>query len=133
MSIEGEWLMFLENNDVSNYNKSNDNVKNEYAKNEYVKNEYAKNDCLDHAKNDGIDDAKNDDHAFNRLNGSIINLQKMAIPKQDFDKNCSNIYISTKTKILFLNKSLDIFTTFWLLPITDYNKQEKGIIKKQIK
>lgn len=125
MSIEGEWLMFLENNDVSNYNKSNDDAKNEYAKNEY-----AKNDIIDDAKND---DNITHDNAFNRLNGSNINLHKKAIPKQDFDKNCSNIYISTKTKILFLNKSLDIFTTFWLLPITDYNKQEKGIIKKQIK
>jgi TATA-box binding protein (TBP) (component of TFIID and TFIIIB) len=138
MSIEGEWLMFLENNDVSNYNKSNDDAINEYAKNEYVKNEYVKNDIISDGLDDTIDGDKNDDNvthdnAFNRLNGSIINLQKKAIPKQDFGKNCSNIYISTKTKILFLNKSLDIFTTFWLLPITDYNKQEKGIIKKQIK
>ena len=102
MSIDCEWLKFLENNDGT----SGDAVITSEDSNTY--------------------DANGD-----RLNTNN-DLQKH-IPVKDFTKNCSTIYISTKTKILFLNKSLDIFTTFWLLPIVDYNKQEKGIIKKQIK
>ena len=47
---------------------------------------------------------------------------------------CSDIYISTKTKIIYLNKELlDIYSIFWKINIEDYDKQIEGIIKKQIK
>lgn len=47
---------------------------------------------------------------------------------------CSDIYISTKTKIIYLNKELlDIYSIFWNIKIEDYDKQVEGIIKKQIK
>lgn len=46
---------------------------------------------------------------------------------------CSPIYISTKTKILFLNTPVDIKKTFWNIPIMPYASQCCGIIKKQIK
>ena len=46
---------------------------------------------------------------------------------------CSDIYISTKTKIIYLNKELDIYSIFWKIKIEDYDKQIEGIIKKQIK
>ena len=47
---------------------------------------------------------------------------------------CSDIYISTKTKIIYLNKELlDIYSIFWKINIEDYDKQVEGIIKKQIK
>lgn len=44
-----------------------------------------------------------------------------------------DLIISTKTKVLFLNKPIDIFSIFWKIPIIDYWKPEKGVIKKQIK
>jgi hypothetical protein len=43
------------------------------------------------------------------------------------------LIISTKTKVLFLSKPVDIFNIFWKIPIVDYWKPEKGVIKKQIK
>ena len=46
---------------------------------------------------------------------------------------CSPIYISTKTKILFLNTPIDIKKVFWEIPIMPYASQCCGIIKKQIK
>jgi len=47
---------------------------------------------------------------------------------------CSPIYISTKTKISYLNKNeIDIKKVFWDIPILDYSSPEDGIIKKQIK
>jgi hypothetical protein len=52
---------------------------------------------------------------------------------EELEKMCSNIYISTKTKILFLSKTINIFEDFWKIPIIDYNKQIEGITKKQIK
>jgi len=45
----------------------------------------------------------------------------------------SALYISTKTKILFLSTPIDIYDIFWKIPVVDYNSQEDGVIKKQIK
>ena len=46
---------------------------------------------------------------------------------------CSPIYISTKTKISYLNNEIDIKKVFWDIPIMPYSSQTKGIVKKQIK
>jgi hypothetical protein len=46
---------------------------------------------------------------------------------------CEDLYISTKTKVLFLNQKVDIHSIFWKLPIIEYWKPEEGIIKKQMK
>jgi len=46
---------------------------------------------------------------------------------------CEDLYISTTTKVLFLNQPIDIQNIFWEIPITDYWKPESGVIKKQIK
>lgn len=50
-----------------------------------------------------------------------------------FDPKCSNIYISTKSKIIHLNKEINLYELFWKIPIIDYSNKEEGIIKKQIK
>ena len=63
------------------------------------------------------------------------------IPKIDFDipilKNtapiCEELYISTKTKVLYLNQEIDINRIFWLLPIIENWRPGSGIIKKQMK
>ena len=46
---------------------------------------------------------------------------------------CSDIYVSTKTKIVYLNRDIDLNSLFWKLDILPYNSYEDGIIKKQIK
>lgn len=46
---------------------------------------------------------------------------------------CQDLYISTTTKVLFLNQIIDIQNIYWKIPITDYWKPESGVIKKQIK
>ena len=46
---------------------------------------------------------------------------------------CTELYISTKTKVLFLNHPIDIDTVFWKIPITEYWKAEECVIKKQMK
>jgi hypothetical protein len=43
------------------------------------------------------------------------------------------IYISTKTKIAYLNKPVDIYKLFWDVPVQHYYKRHEGVIKKQIK
>jgi len=46
---------------------------------------------------------------------------------------CSNIYISTKTKISYLNAPVDIKKVFWSIPISPYSTPHECVIKKQIK
>ena len=46
---------------------------------------------------------------------------------------CSELTISTKTKVLFLDRDVDIQTIFWKLPMIDYWIPAEGILKKQMK
>jgi hypothetical protein len=70
--------------------------------------------------------------------------QKQKLLRSDDDANdandsskqipvCSPIYISTKTKISYLNTEIDIKKIFWDIPVMPYSSQTKGIVKKQIK
>lgn len=43
------------------------------------------------------------------------------------------IYISTKTKIGFLDRGVNLNDAFWGLPIVPYHAQREGVIKKQMK
>ena len=55
-----------------------------------------------------------------------INLEKN-IPK------CSDIYISTQTKIAYLNQEVNLNNVFWLIPVIGYEEAREGVIKKQMK
>ena len=46
--------------------------------------------------------------------------------------NASPIYISTKSKVAYLNIPIDL-SIFWKIPVIPYSTAENGIIKKQIK
>ena len=58
----------------------------------------------------------------------INNNNKNTVPPK-----CSDIYISTQTKIAYLNSKIDLYTVFWNIPIINYYSPEDGIIKKSIK
>lgn len=45
----------------------------------------------------------------------------------------SNIYISTKTKIAYLNTPIPLADIFWKVPVINYYIPTKGVIKKQMK
>ena len=51
----------------------------------------------------------------------------MIIPK------CSDLYISTKTKIAYLDTIINLNEIFWKIPVIDYYLANEGVIKKQIK
>jgi hypothetical protein len=54
-------------------------------------------------------------------------LQSSETPK------ASPIYISTKTNIAFLDKTIDLKQVFWAVPIISYANPVNGVVKKQIK
>lgn len=45
----------------------------------------------------------------------------------------TNIYISTKTKIAYLNTPIDLANIFWNIPVINYYTANNGVIKKQMK
>jgi len=55
------------------------------------------------------------------------------VPLDTKTPKCSTLYISTKTKISFLNQPISLVDTFWKVPIIPYHIPECGIIKKQMK
>jgi TATA-box binding protein (TBP) (component of TFIID and TFIIIB) len=46
---------------------------------------------------------------------------------------CSEIYISTKTKISYLNGPVALANAFWGIPVLDYHVPREGVVKKQMK
>jgi hypothetical protein len=59
-----------------------------------------------------------------------LNLQSSFV--NDIPKS-SNIYISTKTKIAFLNQTINLKEMFWIIPVLEYMEPKNGVVKKQIK
>lgn len=57
---------------------------------------------------------------------------KPSYEKGDVPK-CSDIYISTKTKIAFLSHPVDLNSVFWEIDVMEYHIPKEGIIKKQMK
>jgi len=45
----------------------------------------------------------------------------------------TSIYISTQTKIAYLNTPIELKNTFWSIPVIPYAKPCNGVIKKQMK
>ena len=125
------------NDNKSNDNKSNDNKSNDNKSNDNKSNDNKSNDnkssstsSSSSSKNtfEGVDSVKshNDDDG-DYDDDEILHDDLNNVPK------CSPIYISTKTKISFLNIPIDIKKVFWEIPIMPYASQSPGIIKKQIK
>lgn len=80
-----------------------------------------------------VDDAwdnflNNEEEEEEELNQQEVKIHNSAdIPK------CSDIYISTQTKIAYLNQPINLNKIFWDIPILDYHEEKIGVIKKQMK
>jgi hypothetical protein len=64
-----------------------------------------------------------------KMNISVVPVdsEKAEVPK------CDELYISTKTKVVFLNQEIDIHRIFWNIPIVEYWRPVQGVVKKQMK
>jgi hypothetical protein len=81
---------------------------------------------------------ENENVNVNKENGEYIfpNLKEeldINNCNHDYIPKCSDIYISTKTKIAYLNIPIDLHKLFWLTPIIQYMEPKNGVIKKQMK
>jgi hypothetical protein len=121
-SIDAEWSHFLTNQNTSGLmytSVSSHTNKNGGNKSENINTNAAKF-CAD-------DNTKTTIMVNKNKNIKMIQQSQPIMPV------CEELYISTKTKVLFLNQEIDIQSIFWKINIIEYWKPEEGIVKKQMK
>jgi hypothetical protein len=71
----------------------------------------------------------------NKQNNNYDNIKTICTVEKTAQKapKCSEIYISTQTKIAYLNQKIDLNKLFWDIPIINYFSPKNGVIKKSIK
>jgi len=106
MDINEEWENFISNDYNNETDDDDDNV----------------NDILIQEKHHLLKEPVED-----FVSANILNDFNVEIPK------ASNIYISTKTKLAYLNTQVDLKQVFWQIPVISYSKPLNGVIKKQMK
>ena len=85
---------------------------------------YKMDTCLD------LDTAWNNFQQNNYTETNIDNQNKFENKK---NINCTELYISTKTKISYLNNEIDLNNVFWKIPIINYYHEIEGVVKKEMK
>jgi hypothetical protein len=91
--------------------------------------------------NFNISNYHNSENCSNDYENSNENSSINLAINEDTDKNidtedipkASDIYISTKSKIAYLNHEIDLKKIFWSIPVIPYATPTNGVIKKQIK
>ena len=98
--------------------KENDNIDNEWAN--FISSKY-----------DDIS-SDNEDDNFEEEDEESVSANLSFDFNSDTPKS-SEIYISTKTKIAYLNTTIQLRDIFWNIPVIPYAKPCNGVIKKQMK
>ena len=101
---------------------------------------HSDSDDIDSAWSKFCDDASsssssantNENNGTKKLSSINSNAQPVSTLKEYIPK-CSDLNISTKTKISYLNYPIDLKQVFWAIPLTKYHDPSVGIIKKQMK
>ena len=113
-----------------NNNKKN-NIKNCSAEN--IDDEWEKFISNDYGEDLDIDQVDHDDSS----NEITLNITEDIVGENDENNRnipkATEIYISTKSKIAYLNQEIDLKSIFWEIPVIQYSMPKNGIIKKQMK
>lgn len=76
-----------------------------------------------------IDDAWDNFIEDGEINTELSNLENV----DTFIPKVTDIYISTKTKIAYLNTPINLDEVFWKIKLIDYFNPQCGVVKKQMK
>jgi len=121
--IDEEWKMFMTSKNFGGEDASDDEDEDEidmynlasknatYCNPPPQINSFVTGVSLDHGEDDGPE--------------FVIDYSNVPKPTE--------IYISTKSKIAYLNRPIDLKTIFWNIPVIQYATPKNGVIKKQIK
>ena len=128
-SIDDEWNEFLSCGSTDDYGavKNKNKLMKQIGKNSFYE---TIDETYDSDENENILDNGEiyiDDEMDNETVENNLNNKNTEAPP------CTDIYISTKTKIAYLSKPIDLKKVFWLIPIINYSSLETGVVKKQMK
>jgi TATA-box binding protein (TBP) (component of TFIID and TFIIIB) len=84
------------------------------------------------AKYEDDDDGSNEELGEEDVDDSILSANIAKGLQQEAPK-ATEIYISTKSKIAYLNQPIDLKTLFWGIKVIPYSTPRNGVIKKQMK
>ena len=113
------------NNNIKSNIKSNviENIDDEWEK--FISNDYGEDPDIDLVDPDNLS------------NEITLNISKNMNDKNNRNScdipKATEIYISTKSKIAYLNQEIDLKEIFWKIPVIQYSIPKNGIIKKQMK
>ena len=105
--LDNEWSAFLSNQELNTYDFT--------------------------SLNSSYNENKNKENEIHVDNSRVEDIPDLELMKTGSIPICEDLYISTTTKVLFLNCPIDIQCIFWKIPIIDYWKSSNGVLKKQIK
>ena len=79
--------------------------------------------------------------AFNPTSSGIVSMPTSSMPTSSMPTSsgivsgiaCTELYISTQTKISYLNMPIVLNDVFWKIPILPYHMPSNGVVKKQMK
>jgi hypothetical protein len=77
--------------------------------------------------------SEQDEDSSDDTNSDIDYVSSDISKEVNFAPKASAIYISTKTKIAYLNTPIDLKPVFWQIPVLKYATPSDGVVKKQIK
>lgn len=98
-----------------------DSINDEWEK--FISNSYNEHNYSDHIGE--LKTTSDENISFTISDRTDLNNEE--IPK------ATEIYISTKSKIAYLNREIDLNDVFWNIPIVPYAMPKNGVIKKQKK
>jgi TATA-box binding protein (TBP) (component of TFIID and TFIIIB) len=85
---------------------------------------------------DDEEDEEDEEDEFKNFDENIEIIKNIRVSNIESElkeaPKASDIYISTKTKIAYLNMPIDL-KLFWNIPVISYYTPQNGVIKKQIK
>jgi hypothetical protein len=84
-------------------------------------------------KHDESSDEENDVNEIVTTSNEEIISANLSMELDNETPKATDIYISTKTKIAYLNTHIDLKDLFWQIPVIPYAMQSNGVIKKQMK
>ena len=79
------------------------------------------------------DNITNNDNILNNRTNNKNNVKNNNSSYKNFTPKCSELYISTQTKIAYLNQTIDLLEIFWKIQILPYYIMKEGVLKKSIK
>ena len=110
----------------SSTKNSSSNVEDEWMN--FISTDYNENEMEDEDLPDDLEDM----NEIIKKTGEALSANLNFEYNQETPK-ANEIYISTKTKIAYLNQHIDLREVFWKIPVLPYTKPSNGVIKKQMK